>query len=222
MDRMTERTPGRTPRGGGLGAMVFGVLLLLLLLLAPMIAGAQPVRGGGWPWPRGTVGVMGGGALPVASLTDFGNPGWHAGIAWLSRAQVLGPSTLRVDASYADLGVKSEGVTTGAHVWTVNANLVFAALPDGGVGVRPYALVGGGVYYVDPRVAESAAGYTDEAREAKTTLGLNGGAGLAIDFGQFGLFTEARWHFIPGALRRGSTRDSDTAHLVPVTIGVRF
>lgn len=194
-------------------AVASAAVATLVVLTTPSRAGAQAQQPGG-RFVRGIVGVSGGAVLPLGHLTDHANPGWHAQLSYLGRRPLLRGATPRVDAFYADFGNKTDGdPSSGTTLWALVGGLVFSAPPNG-TGIRPYLVTGLGVYDTRP---------DDRTVRAHVTGGIHGGAGLSADFGgDVGLFVEARWHFIPGALNRGSFKDQDSAHMVPITIGVRL
>ena len=149
-----------------------------------------------------SVGVSG---APVLQLGTFGDgralaTGWHVGIAGRLDLRTR-PYGAQLDVGVANSGYE-EGTREG-HVqsWNASAGVFyrFAKLTNP---LRPYAVAGVGVYYVE------------EPERVLITPAWNAGVGMEAGTGALRAFVEARYHYV-------LTWGSDLQY-VPVMLGVRY
>lgn len=151
------------------------------------------------------LGVAGGAAFPVGKLDSTYTSG-PSGLVTLVYAPPDAPLGLRLDYQYDGFRGKTIGGATvpDIHVNSVTANLV---IPFRVAYVKPYVIIGGGLYPL--RLPGSTTREND--------WGANGGAGLSfgLPFTSAGAFVEVRYHAI--------TRPNTAAyHFIPITLGILF
>lgn len=170
------------------------VILLSSSALIPSaaIVSAQP-----------TFGVGGGPSLPMGSLSDAVDTGFHAIIVIDVGVRLL-PLSLRGDAMFQQLPGGEGGETFRQVAGVFNARLSLVPLP-----LISFYMIGGlGLYgsSYDPTPAADANGST-------VNVGFNGGAGARLNLLVIRPLVEARYHRVLADPARG---------FVPITIGVQF
>ena len=145
-----------------------------------------------------SIGLSAGVSLPVGVLGDGAETGYN-----VSAMADLGLPTLpfgfRIEGMYNALGLTSaEGESY--RVLALTGNLKWA-LP--GVAMRPYVIVGGGLY--NSKFADA---------EGDNNFGMNGGVGLDFALSGFTTFGEIRFH--------SSFIEEENWNFIPVTFGIRF
>lgn len=150
-----------------------------------------------------SLGVAGGGALPMSDLSDGTKTGYNGTVAMGINLPFI-PLGLRVDGAYNGFSSK---VTDGPklHVMSATGNLVWR-LPS--IGVSPYLIGGAGLYM--PTVTGAGLQSTTENK-----FGWNAGAGINLPLTVFHAFVEARYNRI--SLDNGTKME-----FVPVTFGIMF
>ena len=150
-----------------------------------------------------SLGVAGGGALPMADMSDATKTGYNGTVAMQIKLPFI-PLGVRVDGAYNGFSSK---VTDGPklHVLSATGNLVWN-LPS--VGVSPYLIGGAGMYM--PTVQATGLQSSTEHH-----FGWNAGAGVNLPLTVFHAFVEARYNRIQGD--NGSKME-----FVPVTFGIMF
>jgi hypothetical protein len=142
---------------------------------------------------------------PVVNLGTFGDgralaTGWHVGVG--ARLDLRArPFGLQADAGVA-VSEYEDGTREGT-VQSWNAGLgAFYRFGSVSRLVRPYAILGLGVYYVE------------EPERNLITPALNAGLGAEAGRGAFRVFVEARYHYV-------FTWGSDLQYL-PLSVGLRY
>lgn len=147
-----------------------------------------------------TLGIAGGGAIPVGDFADAYNTGFN-GTVGLGISSVGTPLGLRFEGMYNKfLGKDDFGNQPDTRVIAGTANLVYS-LP--GQGITPY-LIGGAGYY----------GLKPEGFESVGKFGLNGGVGALFPLSGFSAYVEARLHHV--------FTDVSSKQFIPVTFGIMF
>ena len=149
-----------------------------------------------------SLGVAGGGSLPMSDLSNTSNTGYNGTVAMAINLPFI-PVGLRVDGAYNSFGLKG-AADSKLHVVSATGNLVFR-LPS--VGVSPYLIGGAGMYMA----GVSAPGL---ASDTQNHLGWNAGAGVSLPLTVFKAFVEARYNRI--------SANGGSMEFVPVTFGIMF
>jgi len=149
-----------------------------------------------------SVGASGAPVVPVGSFADGRTlgTGWHvgAGARLDMRHRPLG---VQVDVGVAN-SPYAEGSRDGrVQSWDAGAAVFYRFAPVTST-LRPYAIAGLGVYYVE------------EPERNVITPALNAGAGVEAGRGAIRAFVEARYHYV-------FTWGSDLQY-VPISIGLRY
>jgi opacity protein-like surface antigen len=180
---------------------VSGIAALLLAASAGALEGQSPL----------SFSVSGGATVPSGGFADRVNAGYNVG-ASLGLHIPLFPISVRADGmfnrlEYNDAGGLSGGaryraVTEYAQIWsgTVNAVVSMSTL------LSPY-LIGGIGWY---RTSEADIGAN--LSRSENSVGGDIGAGLKLGLAGFGVYAEARYHWIG---------DPDV-RIVPISVGVSF
>jgi Outer membrane protein beta-barrel domain len=152
-------------------------------------------------------GVGGGATIPLSDYKNMDNTGWHA----LVKADIaipLSPVGVRVDGLYAQ--TDHQAPATGNTKLIGGLASVVYTIPTAAPIVKPYLLVGGGVYHVKQTFPSQPG--TSEFSATKAAFA--GGAGVSIGVGPVHAFAEARYT---------SVQTSGSAlQFVPVTAGLSF
>ncbi|HKV50865.1 MAG TPA: outer membrane beta-barrel protein [Gemmatimonadaceae bacterium] len=165
------------------------------------------------------VGVVGGTSSPTGSLSDIAKSGWHAGAFVELKVPVI-PVGFRLEGAWHQFGDKpigSGGGTTGARVVAVTLNATYDLLPI--PIIKPYLIGGVGEYGArlttfHPLPPSQGVASTAFPTNTETKFGVNGGAGVRLQFGGFAAFVEARWHDV--------FTSGKNVQMVPVSVGLRF
>jgi len=190
----------------------------LVLAIAPQTAQGQRAA------PRAlSVGLGGGGSVPVGDFAKDVKTGWngHAFLQYQPFEQ--GPWAVRAEAQYTRSAYTDDLLTdVGAVVGDDLSNKVLyagaaAAYHFGGSSgtVRPYVIGGLGLYEVTASLKDED-GITYS--ESESGFGFNGGAGLRFG-GTIGFFVEARFHQFSITPRDGLKA---TSQFIPVSFGLVF
>jgi len=153
------------------------------------------------------VALGGGAAIPMGKLSDTQKTGYSTMAAIAIGVAEL-PLGVRFDVVYNNLRAKVQSGTTVSsdfRVMGVLANLVFA-FP--GTNVKPYLIVGGGLYNSKADVPGA---------KSQNNFGFNAGLGATFGFGPFATFLESRYHSISRSAAKGGV-----FQFVPITFGVMF
>jgi hypothetical protein len=177
---------------------MFLAIAAIALVAAPRVSNAQL----GLVKPF-SLGVAGGGSLPMSDLSDVSKTGYNGTVALGINLPFI-PLGLRVDGAYNGFSAKAAG---GAklHVMSATGNLVWN-LPS--MGVSPY-LIGGAGLYMPTVTAPGLASATENH------FGWNAGAGINLPLTVFHAFVEARYNRVSGA-------NGTSMKFVPVTFGIMF
>ncbi|MBL0170859.1 MAG: outer membrane beta-barrel protein [Gemmatimonadaceae bacterium] len=179
---------------------VFG---MLGLLASPFAMQAQTTR-------TLSLGVSGGLSLPMGNLGDNADAGYN-----VTGHVYFKPSTmkfaLRGDVGYDSWKSKSSNSVVSADVSSLSftGNGIFY-LGESTAAMRPYLLVGGGMY----RTKSSASVSGVSASSTSTDPGIQGGLGMSFNLNGFNTFLEAKYVNVFG--------DGDSMNYVPITFGIRF
>lgn len=183
-----------------LWGMALGTALAVAPGLAP-VAGAQDTK-------AVSLGVSGGISLPTLDLGDVTDPGFAvAGHLYVapSGTKVV---RFRGDATYDRWGAKNVNVAGQNADWYsvgVSANVQFRPGAEEDASLRPYLLVGAGVFNTKS---------TASGAKMVSDFGVQGGGGLEFQLSGFTTFLEAKY---VNTFVNGNDRN-----WVPVTFGVRF
>ena len=149
-----------------------------------------------------SLGVAGGGALPMSDMSDVSKTGYNGTVAMAIKLPFI-PLGLRVDGAYNGFSSK---VDNGPKLNVVSAtgNLTWN-LPS--IGVSPY-LIGGAGLYMPTGTAPGLASSTENH------FGWNAGAGINLPMSFVHAFLEARYNNV--------SLDNGSMKFVPVTVGIMF
>ena len=196
---------------------LLGVVAALLAAVPASLAGAQQRA------PRAlSVGVGGGGTVPVGDFANDVKTGWNVLGFFQYQPVAEGPWAVRAEAqyhraSYTDDFLSDVGASPGDDlrnsVLYVGASALFHL--NAGTGVRPYVIGGLGLY-------ELTASITDDngisTSDSESGFGFNGGVGLRFG-GPVAFFVETRFHQFSITPTGGV---KSTSRFIPVSIGVSF
>ncbi|MFN8665655.1 MAG: outer membrane beta-barrel protein [Gemmatimonadaceae bacterium] len=195
--------------------------LLLVACTLPALAGAQQRSAAG---PRAlSVGLGGGGVVPVGDFANDVKTGWQLNGHLQYQPATEGPWAVRVEALYTRSNLTDDAITAGGGLpdqkWTSSVLYAGVAAPyyiSGRAGtVRPYVIGGLGLYSQTVKF-EDTSGVTQSTTESG--FGFNGGAG--IRFGRaMGFFVEARFHQFSITPDGG---EKSTGQFIPVSFGFTF
>jgi hypothetical protein len=157
------------------------------------------------------LGVGGGAAIPVGKLSNTQNTGYN-GIVELAIGVAELPIGLRFDGIYNKLlnnklvsPAGSGAPSSDLRVMGALANLIFAF---SGTSVKPYVVVGGGLYNTRADVPGA---------KSENNFGFNAGLGATFGVGPFATFLESRYHSISRSAAKGGVMQ-----FVPITVGLLF
>ena len=150
-----------------------------------------------------SLGIAGGGSLPMADMKEGANTGYNGTLALAIKAPII-PVGLRFDAAYNMFGAKVGDAKL--HMASLTGNVTYN-LPS--IGVSPYVIGGAGVY----SSVESAEGLPSSPRA--NDFGWNAGAGINLPLTVFKAFVEARYNSV-------SVGDGAKIEFVPLTFGIMF
>lgn len=192
--------------------------LALALVAVPMVAGAQQRA------PRVlSVGLGGGGAVPVGDFANDVKTGWNVNGHLQYQPVAEGPWAVRAEVMYMRSDLTDEAISAGGgttdQTWTNSVLYAGVAAPfflAGRAGsVRPYVIGGLGLYSQTIKLDDTG-GISSSVTE--TGFGFNGGAGIRFG-GSMGLFVEARFHQFSITPTGG---EKTTAQFIPVSLGFTF
>ena len=144
-----------------------------------------------------TLNLGGGATVPLGSLADETDPGWHA-LAGIQISSLMQPIGIRVEGAYNRLGASIAG--PDAVVTSATLNFSYR-LPLTNSAFSPYLIAGWGPHWLD---------CADATCDADLRYGGNAGLGTKFLIGFRG-FVEARFHWVTGKVR-----------YTPVTFGLTF
>lgn len=195
----------------------------VLLLAALALAGGASHAGAQQRAPRTlTVGVGGGGTVPLGDFANDVKTGWNALGFFQYQPVADGPWAVRAEAqynraSYTDDFLLDVGATPDDDlrnsVLYVGASALYHLGASGGV--RPYLIGGLGLYELTASLTDGSGISTSDSESG---FGFNGGVGLRIG-GPMALFVEARFHQFSITPTDGV---KSTSQFIPVTIGFSF
>lgn len=200
-------------------SLTFGVLALAWCVLAlPATSGAQA----GIPRVL-TVGVGGGGTVPVGDFANDVKTGWNAlgyfqyqplsGGAWAVRAEAQYSRAAYTDDFLSDVGARDGDNLSNKVLYAGLSALYHFGRRTGPV--RPYAIGGLGLYQLTATLNDgSGVSFSD----SETGFGFNGGAGIRFG-GAIGIFVETRFHQFSVTPTGGV---KSTSQFIPVTVGLTF
>ncbi len=149
-----------------------------------------------------SLGIAGGGSLPMSDFSDVSNTGYNGTLALAIKLPMI-PVGLRFDGAYNQFGAK---VGNGKlHITSLTGNVTYN-LPS--IGVSPYVIGGAGMY----SSVASASGLPSSPRA--NDFGWNAGAGINLPLTVFKAFVEARYNRV--SVGGGSME------FVPLTFGIMF
>jgi hypothetical protein len=180
-------------------------LSLASALLLPVVAQSQSAK-------KISIGVSGGGSLPIGELGDGTDPGFAVAGHLFFRPASLKKAQLRADVSYDSWKLSA---LTGSNLDVTRTSLgvmgnVLLSLGGNGAGTGLYVLGGGGMV----RSALSRAVGLGAASLTSTDPGVQGGAGLQFALSGFSTFAEVKVVNVFG--------EDGSARYIPITFGVRF
>ena len=188
---------------------VCAIAVLVVLVSSPMTASAQL----GVAKHFVTAGVGGGMSVPVSNAGDAFKNGFNLqGFARLNVPKL--PVMPRFDLNFSrfDLDDTQIGVPGTSQIIAGLANLQLSVLPLGPV--RPYVIAGLGAYNLNMKTeGTSPTSFSD------TRFGINGGAGVALQFGKINGYVEGR---VDNVYTEKGMIDSQQIQVVPVTFGLTF
>ena len=149
-----------------------------------------------------SLGIAGGGALPMSDFSDVSETGYNGTLALGIKLPVV-PVGLRLDGAYNHFGSKVGDGTM--NIISGTASLTYS-LPS--IGVSPYVIGGAGVY----SSVATASGLPSSART--NDFGWNAGAGINLPLGFFKAFVEARYNRV--------SVEGGSMEFVPMTFGIMF
>jgi hypothetical protein len=193
------------------------LVLVTLALCAPMASAQLGALGGGGARPI-TFGLGGGVAVPVSDARDAFKTGWN-GLAY-ARYQMAGmPVSFGVNVSFHRLDLKDAVVDAAGPGITGGSGSMFAGLGDVKLDlmrgpIRPYALIGVGVYDVTTKLEGTGGGSSSDTR-----FGVAGGLGVSARVGAIHAFVQGR---LDNVFTEKGVVDTQNIQVVPVTAGVEF
>ena len=187
---------------------VRALAVLVVLVSTPLAASAQV----GLAQRFVTVGVGGGMSVPVNEAGNAFDNGFHMqGFARLNVPSL--PVMPRFDLNFSRFDLKDAvGIPGKNQILAGLANLQMSVLPLGPV--RPYVIAGLGAYHLKTETE----GISPES-VSSTRFGINGGAGVALNFGRINGFIEGR---VDNVFTEKGMIDEEQIQVVPVTFGLTF
>ena len=179
----------------------------LAALAIGSLAAALPLQAQGWKQVEFSLG--GGVGVPTGDFDDAFKLGWH-GLAAVSYTLPNAPLAFHVDGAFSRFNDEAAGVNLKDNILYGTGNLVYHIKVSETAAYLPYLIAGGGVYNIDPRGRDAA------GLDSRTELGLNLGAGVAIDAGAVKLFVESRFHDVLDGLGTSDLQFNN------FTAGLRF
>ena len=156
-----------------------------------------------------SLGIAAGVSMPQGDFKDIAGSGLNATVA-LGLGMPMLPVGLRIEGSYNRFPFSDdiEAVIGDKGSWNFASATgnVTVGLPLSAVVVSPYLIAGAGMYWGNCSV--------EDACEAESKFGYNGGLGVKLRAVLLSGYIEARYHSI-------QTEDSST-NFVPITIGIMF
>jgi hypothetical protein len=149
-----------------------------------------------------SLGVAGGGSLPMADLKEGTETGYNGTVALAIKLPMI-PVGLRLDGALNHFGSKVGDAKL--NIISGTANLTYH-LPS--IGVSPYVIGGAGMY----SSVVSASGAPSSARA--NDFGWNAGAGINLPLTVFKAFVEARYNSV--------SVDGGKVEFMPLTFGIMF
>ncbi len=191
--------------------------LVLVLAAGASSAGAQQRA------PRAlSVGVGGGGTVPLGDFANDVKTGWNALGFFQYQPAGEGPWAVRAEAqynraSYTDDFLFDVGATPDDELHNSVLYVGVSALYhlNAGTGVRPYVIGGLGLYELTASLTDGSGISTSDSESG---FGFNGGVGLRFG-GAVGFFVEARFHQF-SITPAGNAKS--TSQFIPVTLGLSF
>lgn len=170
-----------------------------------------------------SVGIGGGGTVPVGDFANDVKTGWN-GLAffqyepvsenpWAVRAEAQLSKAKYTDDLLADAGAV-DGDNLNNKVLYVGLSGVYH-LSKRASAVRPYLIGGLGLYQ---QTATLTDGSGVSVSDSEAGFGFNGGAGLRFG-GAIGVFVETRFHQFSITPTGG---EKSTAQFIPVSVGIHF
>jgi opacity protein-like surface antigen len=192
-------------------------VLLAALVLAASSASAQQRA------PRAlSVGVGGGGTVPIGDFANDVKTGWNALGFFQYQPVAEGPWAVRAEALYtragytddflADVGATPDDDLRNSVLY-VGASALYHV--SAGTGVRPYVMGGLGLYELTASLTDGSGISTSDSESG---FGFNGGVGLRFG-GPVAFFVEARFHQFSITPTDGA---KSTSRFIPVTLGFSF
>ncbi len=180
---------------------VMGTALLVSLTFSPSALGQKTYA----------LGIGGGAAIPAGKLSNAQNTGYNGVVALAIGVAEL-PIGVRFDGIYNNF-LRNNRLSPGGsgpisynlRVMGALGNLIYA-FP--GTSVKPYIIVGGGLYYTRPDTASA---------KSENDFGFNAGFGATFRVGPFATFLESRYHSIARKDAKGGVMQ-----FVPITVGLMF
>ena len=174
---------------------------IVSLLAAPFVLPAQTTR-------TISLGISGGLSLPMGNLSDNVDAGYN-GTGHLYFKPSTMKLALRGDVGYDSWKAKSSVVNANFSSLSFTGNGIFY-LGESTAAMRPYLLVGGGMY----RTKSSASVSGVSTSFTSSDPGIQGGLGMSFNLSGFNTFLEAKYINVFG--------DGDNLNYVPITFGIRF
>lgn len=176
-------------------SLVFALVAGLVLVSMPASAQLSVVK------PI-SLGIAGGGSLPMSDMSDVSNTGYNGTLAIAIKLPMI-PVGLRLDGAYNSFGSKVGD--SKLNVASGTANLTYN-LPS--IGVSPYVI--GGVGYYSSLVTGGALPSSARSND----FGWNAGAGIKLPFVVFSAFVEARYNRV--------SMEGGSMEFMPLTFGIMF
>ncbi len=170
-------------------------------LLLPFVGQAQTAK-------RISLGVSGGGSLPIGDLGKGTDAGYTVAGHVFFRPASFAKAQLRADVSYDSWKASVAGADYTRSSLGVTGNVLFAVGDGSTTGL--YLLGGGGMF----RSAFSGLVGVGPSSVSATDPGVQGGAGVQFALSGFSTFAEVKLVNVFG--------DGSSFRYVPITFGVRF
>ncbi len=199
-------------------------LLALALAAIPTLAATPTIASAQQRAPRVlSVGLGGGGAVPVGDFANDVKTGWTVNGHLQYQPVAEGPWAVRAEVLYMRSDLSDEAIASGGGTpdqsWTNSVVYAGVSAPyfvAGRAGsVRPYVIAGLGLYSQTIKLDDTG-GVSSSVTESG--FGFNAGAGIRFG-GAMGLFAEARFHQF-SITPSGS--EKTTSQFIPVSLGFTF
>ncbi len=171
-------------------------------LLLPLVGQAQTAK-------KISLGVSGGGSLPIGDLGNGTDPGYTVAGHVFFRPASFDKAMLRADVSYDSWKASVLGADYTRSSLGVTGNVLLSVGGDGST-TGLYLLGGGGMF----RSAFSGLVGIGPSSVSATDPGVQGGAGVQFALSGFSTFAEVKVVNVFG--------DGGSARYIPITFGVRF